>query len=258
MRRARQPGRSSTKCWCSKPPRHGKVDAGQDTATPDWFEENLKLGADAQEVIQQTSGKWIGEIAELAGLSNKETEVVKQMLSRGTDRAAGSTRSLPRTHQDSLYRSAPPTTISTYVTQPAIGATGPLRCGRKTSERRIKAIRDHLWGEAAYYESKVESLAWPCDLWGCSCRRPGRERDQRPPGREDRPGTRWPTRVHQSCARCGGWRATPTTTPRSNRRPCGHGSGWSWASLSEDAKWKAATGLCDMKSRMRMAPSTLS
>ena len=169
VRRARTPGTKFDQMLVLESRQGmGKSTLAKTLATPDWFEENLKLGADAQDVIQQTSGKWIVEIAELAGLSNKETEVVKQMLSRGSDRAALKYEKFA-TDAPRQFVLIGTTNNDQYLRDP----TGnrrywPIKVRKEISERRIKAIRDHLWGEAAYYERKGESVELPRDLWGAA------------------------------------------------------------------------------------------
>lgn len=65
-----------------------------------FFTDCLTIGADPKKVIEQTGGKWIVEFAEATGLSRKETEDVKQFLTRQVDeeRAAWghATLSVPR------------------------------------------------------------------------------------------------------------------------------------------------------------------
>ena len=41
---------------------------------PEYFEESLTLAASAKEILEQTAGKWVVEIAELSGLTAKDIE----------------------------------------------------------------------------------------------------------------------------------------------------------------------------------------
>src|SRR5690606_33817871 len=52
---------------------------------PEWFTDYFPLNASPQEVIEQTIGKWIIESPELVGMSAKQVEHMKAMLSRAVD-----------------------------------------------------------------------------------------------------------------------------------------------------------------------------
>jgi predicted P-loop ATPase len=54
---------------------------------PEFFEECLTLSASAKEILEQTAGKWVVEIAELSGLSAKDIEHQKSFITRTEDRA---------------------------------------------------------------------------------------------------------------------------------------------------------------------------
>ena len=166
VRRIRQPGAKFDQMLVLESPQgRGKSTFAKTLASPQWFEENLRLGASAQEVIQQTAGKWVVEIAELMGLSVKETEAVKQMISRTHDRWA--------LKYDKWATDAPRQFVLIGTTNDAQylrDKTGnrrfwPIRVTREISEAKVRQLRDHLWGEAAYYEAKGESVELPRGLW---------------------------------------------------------------------------------------------
>jgi hypothetical protein len=167
VRRIRQPGVKFDQMLVLESPQgRGKSTFAKALASANWFEENLRLGASAQEVIQQTSGKWVVEIAELMGLSVKETEAVKQMISRTHDRWA--------LKYDKWATDAPRQFVLIGTTNDAQylrDKTGnrrfwPIRVTKEISEEKVMLIRDHLWGEAAYYEAEGESIELPRELWG--------------------------------------------------------------------------------------------
>ena len=56
-------------------------------AGPDFFEESMTLAASAKEILEQTPGKWVIELAELAGLNAKDIEHQKALITRTEDRA---------------------------------------------------------------------------------------------------------------------------------------------------------------------------
>ena len=67
--------------------RTGKSSALRAIVGSEFFDDNLTLGATAQVVIELTQGKALVEIAELQGLSGRNADKNKAMISRQTDRA---------------------------------------------------------------------------------------------------------------------------------------------------------------------------
>jgi predicted P-loop ATPase len=57
-------------------------------ASEAWFSDSLSIGTDPKDTIESTSGKWICELAEMAGFGKKDRERVKAFLSRSVDSAA--------------------------------------------------------------------------------------------------------------------------------------------------------------------------
>ncbi len=53
----------------------------------EWFSDSVPLNADDKIMIERTSGKWILEVAELAGMRKGEVERIRAQLSRTHDRA---------------------------------------------------------------------------------------------------------------------------------------------------------------------------
>jgi hypothetical protein len=51
----------------------------------DWFSDDLPLNLDAKEIIERTLGKWIIEASDLSGMSPRNVEHLKAMLSRQVD-----------------------------------------------------------------------------------------------------------------------------------------------------------------------------
>ena len=123
----------------------------------DWFSENVSLNQEAKEIIEQTEGKWIAEIGELAGLSKRDAEHVKQMLSRQSDEFRLAYGRLKATRPRQFVMLAT-TNQSTYLTDP----TGNRRFWPvKVDKIDISAIerdRDQLWAEAAHYEATGEPV----------------------------------------------------------------------------------------------------
>lgn len=54
---------------------------------PAWFTDQAKVGADAKETIERTSGAWLVELAELDGAGRREANAVKSFITTVTDKA---------------------------------------------------------------------------------------------------------------------------------------------------------------------------
>lgn len=122
-----------------------------------WFTDGMAVGSNAKETIELTNGKWIVETAELAGLSKRDVNEVKQALSKQSDNARLAYGRL-----------------STEVKRQFVfcGTTNNAHYLRdKTGNRRFWCVtvgtidlealerdRDQLWAEAAFREAKEERI----------------------------------------------------------------------------------------------------
>ena len=128
-----------------------------------WFTDCVRLGDDPKIIAEQTRGKWIVEIPELVGLSKKEIEQVKSMVTRTTDIARmaydRSTSSFPR-----HFVFMGTTNAEQYLND----RTGNRRFWPvKVKMIDLKALandRDQLWAEAVHWESQNEDLFLPAHL----------------------------------------------------------------------------------------------
>ena len=121
------------------------------------FSDCISLHMDPKVVIELTSGKWIVEIGELAGMKKGEVESVKAMLSRQVDesRLAWGKISAKRPREWIMVGT---TNESNYL----IDETGnrrflPVRCG-EIDVAGIVRDRDQLWAEAAAHEAQGEDV----------------------------------------------------------------------------------------------------
>jgi predicted P-loop ATPase len=129
----------------------------------EWYSDNLPIGAGSREVIEQTRGKWICEIAELFGMGKREIDQVKAFLSRQTDEA----RKVYARESDHVSRQficIGTTNKQTYLQDP----TGnrrfwPVKVSDSQDFEAVARDRDQLWAEA--FESRASSLAFPRELW---------------------------------------------------------------------------------------------
>jgi predicted P-loop ATPase len=113
----------------------------------DWFGDGVRLGDDPKVMIEQTAGKWIIEVPELSGMSNKEVEGIKAQISRTHDRArlayARLSSDVPRqfvligTTNDDKY----------LKDRSGNRRFMPVRVGKIDLEA-LKCERDQLWAEA--------------------------------------------------------------------------------------------------------------
>jgi Virulence-associated protein E len=88
VRRVRNPGcKFDTMLVLEGPQGARKSTSIRILAGDDWFTDGMAVGTGAKETIEQTCGKWIIETAELAGISRRGVQEVKQSLSKQSDNA---------------------------------------------------------------------------------------------------------------------------------------------------------------------------
>lgn len=132
---------------------------------PQWFSDDLPLGADSKIIIERLSGKWIIEAAELKGMRRSDAEQLKSFLSRTTDRARMAygrfASEVPR--QFILFG----TTNSRHFLQDTTGNRRywPIELSKEMDPNAIASEREQLWAEAALYESRGESIRLDRSLW---------------------------------------------------------------------------------------------
>lgn len=131
-----------------------------------WFGDQLRIGSDAKTVIEQSSGKWIIEMAELIGAGRREVEAVKHFVTTQTDRArkayARVETEAPR--QFVLFGTSNEGEFLTSL-------TGNRRfwvvdAGRADVDGLIQ-VRDQLWAEAVAAEPD-EALHLEGDLYAAN------------------------------------------------------------------------------------------
>ncbi len=135
----------------------------------EWFTDSLGIGNDQKEVIEHTSGKWLVEMAELAGMGKRDANEAKAMISRKVDRARLSYGRLntERQRQFVLFGTVNETQ---YLRDPTgnrrywpVSISGKLDPDEMCAH--IVRNRDQLWAEAAYYQARGESSTLPKHLW---------------------------------------------------------------------------------------------
>jgi len=171
VRRVRKPGvKFDTILVLQGPQGKGKSSAIK-ALCPDeeYFGDNLIVGADQKEVIEQTSGKWLVELPELDGISRKEASSTKSMLSRQVDKSRLAYGRLPieRPRQFVFFGTVNDSHFLHDTTGNRrfwpVAISGVLNPDEIVAN--ITRDRDQLWAEAAHYEAKGESLTLPRNLW---------------------------------------------------------------------------------------------
>lgn len=122
----------------------------------DWFSDSLPLNADDKEVIEQTSGKWIVETAELRGMGSRGIEHLKAFLSRQTDRArmAYGRHTTEALRQFVMFGS---TNSKNYLRDDQNRRFWPVAIVTFLLEE-LKRDVDQLWAEASHREALGESI----------------------------------------------------------------------------------------------------
>jgi hypothetical protein len=137
---------------------------------PEWFSDNLLLGASARETIEALSGHWIIEVSELQGMSKSEVEKVKAFASRSIDRARMVwDRTVTEARRQCIIIG---TTNSERYLRDLTGNRRfwPVRVGR-IDLKALERDRDQLWAEAAAREAeKGASIRLPQRLWPVAAR----------------------------------------------------------------------------------------
>jgi predicted P-loop ATPase len=130
----------------------------------DWFSDDLPLQADSKKVIEQTTGKWIIEAAEMSGMRRTDIEHLKAMLSRQFDRS--------RLAYARIAMEQPRQFIVVGTTNAAVylkDLTGNRRFWpimvTEIDLDAVKRDRDQLWAEASMREANGESIRLAPELW---------------------------------------------------------------------------------------------
>ncbi len=132
------------------------------------FSDESIIGKNSREVQEQLAGVWIHENAELAGMRKAEIQIVKSFASRTVDRARPAYgHFLKKQARHSIEVGT--TNDSEYLqSQSGNRRFWPMRLTGTIDLAKLKRDRLQLWGEAAHYESKGESLTLPEAMWAAA------------------------------------------------------------------------------------------
>jgi predicted P-loop ATPase len=169
VKRVRQPGCKFDEMLVLESPQQGVL---KSTAlrvlcpNESWFSDDLPLGADAKQIIERTTGKWIIEASELHGSHQREAEHLKSFLSRQVDGPV-------RMAYDRLATEVPRQFVIIGTTNSVTGYLKDFSGARRFWPVRIVKFdvealardRDLLWAEAYHRELAGESTRLPERLY---------------------------------------------------------------------------------------------
>lgn len=133
-------------------------------ASEAWHNDNINIGATSKEVIENASGAWIVEHAELSDMGNRDIERIKQFASTQVDRA--------RTAYEKTAKTVP----RQFVCAATVNKDKFLRDDtgnrrfwivevKKLDTKALKQDRDQLWAEAVHLLAAGEPINIPAELW---------------------------------------------------------------------------------------------
>lgn len=167
VRRVREPGVKFDQMLVLVDPNQG---TGKSTAAltlalePAWFTDSLPMHVrDDKQVIEQLSGRWIVECAELSGMRHADVETLKGFVVRQTDRARLAYGHFPvDAPRQCIFIGT--TNSETFLRDTQNRRFWPVRTGRFDVEALRRDVIQ-LWAEAAAAETSGESIALPEPLW---------------------------------------------------------------------------------------------
>ena len=134
---------------------------------PEWFTDSILLNGDSKRTMEDTTGKWIGEVAELQGMKKGEIEHIRSQLSRQSDRARMAYARLSEERHRTFILIG---TTNASANAPYLADIDgnrrfwPVEVGR-CDVAGFKAVRNQIWAEAAAREEAGESIRLPEELW---------------------------------------------------------------------------------------------
>lgn len=129
----------------------------------EWFTSSVDLTSTQREALENLSGKWIVEVAELSGIKQRDVEGLKSFLDKEKDRARMAyDRTVTERHRTCVFFGT--TNSLRYLRDEENRRFWPVRVGRM-NPAAIAAIRDQLWAEAVVAYRSGESIRLDPALW---------------------------------------------------------------------------------------------
>ena len=129
----------------------------------EWFTDNLDLSMSPKEIIELTSGKWLVEIGELAGMRRSDVEHVKALVSRQVDEARPAYGRLTEKRPRQFILIGTTNNDQYLVDESGNRRFLPVKA-TKIDIDGLARDRDQLWAEAAHFEALGESIYMPSDM----------------------------------------------------------------------------------------------
>lgn len=130
---------------------------------PDWYTNGVKFHADPRQLIERMNGKWIIEFAELAGMTARGVEELKDFMSTLSDTARLAYGHFPETVlRHSVFLGT--TNEDAFLRDIDNRRFWPIPCSRFDIPA-LKRDVDQLWAEAAHYQSLGESCRMAETYW---------------------------------------------------------------------------------------------
>jgi len=146
----------------------------------DWFSDEFPLDVDSKEVIEQTSGKWIIEAAELVGVRKGQVEHIKKLISKQVDGPVRMAYARLPVEMPRQFIVVGTTNSSQYLQDD----TGNRRFWPVKTESfdldYISDMRDQVWAEAAHLEAQGESIRLRKELYAMAALQQERRRIEDP------------------------------------------------------------------------------
>lgn len=135
---------------------------------PDWFTDDLPLGADTKRQMESTAGKWIVEAGELKGMSRGDIHALKGYMSRQSDEA----RMAYGRKRKKMLRQFVIIGTTNETADYLKDTTGnrrfwPVRIGKFDIDK-LRTDRDQLWAEATVRDAAKESIRLDESLYGAA------------------------------------------------------------------------------------------
>ena len=164
--RVRKPGcKFDTILVLEAPEGFNKSSAWQVLAGEENFSDEKIIGKESREVQEQLATIWIHENADLAGMKKAEVETVKAFASRTVDRARPAYGHFQKNQPRHSIEVGTTNSDEYLQSQTGNRRFWPMRVLRAIDLEKLKEDRLQLWGEAAHYQSKGESLTLDESMW---------------------------------------------------------------------------------------------
>jgi predicted P-loop ATPase len=148
-------------------------------AGKDNFSDQTIIGLSDERVQERLAGKWLYEIADLAGMRKADVDLVKAFASRVNDRARGAYKHFATEAARRCVFFAT-TNEPTYLkSQTGDRRFWPIRVNRIDIDA-LRRDRDQLWAEAAQLEAQGVSIVLPEHLWSVARTEQAKRQEQDP------------------------------------------------------------------------------